>query len=345
MIETVTLNPSLDYTVMVPNFATGRINRAESVRFMPGGKGINVSRILKALEFPVRNLCFTAGFTGEELEEEVLNYGIPSDFVRLRGGMTRVNVKLRHDCETDVNTPGPEVTEEAVADLYEKISHLSEGDGLVLAGSVPPGVAPSIYAEILRRVRGTGIRCVVDTSGLALKLAVVEKPFLVKPNREELGELFSRPADSPETVLQLAKQLHGMGPENVLISLGGDGALLAASDGNIYVCEAPKGEAVNSVGAGDSMVAGFLEGWIRKENYFKEMKRIARRQKRSASSQMDKFSKDTEELELTDKEKENVCMTALARGVAAGSASAFSEDLADRQAIEELSGEVKPMKL
>jgi len=343
MIETVTLNPSLDYLVQASKIEIGKINRAESVRFIPGGKGINVSRVLKALEFPVRNLCFTAGFTGEELEKEVLDLGIPSDFVRLRKGQTRVNVKLRHDCETDINTPGPEVTEEAVSDLFDRIGRLSSGDGLVLAGSVPPGASPSIYAEILRRERGTGIRCAVDTSGLALKLAVVEKPFLTKPNRDELGELFSRTIGSPETVLQLAKQLRDLGPENVLISLGSDGALLAASDGNIYLCEAPKGEAVNSVGAGDAMVAGFLEGWIRKENYFRELHKIARREKPSSPSEKDEFTGNPDELSAA--EIESVCMTALARGVAAGSATAFREDLASREDIEDLLAQVKPVKL
>lgn len=296
MIYTVSFNPSLDYILDVPSFDTGKVNRASAEKIFPGGKGINVSIVLHNLGIDNRALGFVAGFTGEVLEKFMEEKGVDTDFIRLEEGMTRINVKLRSDEESEINGKGPVIGERHMLGLYEKLDAMEDNDILVLAGSIPDSVPKSAYMDIMQRLRHKNIRIVVDATKELLVNVLPHKPFLIKPNNHELGEIFGTEIKSKDEVIRYGKKLMEKGARNVLVSMAGDGAVLLAEDGRIYQAEAPKGELKNSVGAGDSMVAGFIAGYIQSENYEK----------------------------------------AFQSGVCTGSASAFSEELATKEAVEEL---------
>lgn len=296
MICTVTFNPSLDYIVTVDNFRLGRTNRTSSERLLPGGKGINVSMELGNLGLDSTALGFASGFTGDELIREVRAAGVNADFIQVEKGLTRVNLKLRSIEGTEINGNGPEIDAAALERLLGKLDRLGEGDILVLAGSIPASVPGDIYEQILERLRGRGILTVVDATRGLLMNVLSYQPFLVKPNHHELGELFGVELTARSEVVPYAARLRERGARNVLVSLAGEGAVLLAENGETYEAPAPDGTLVNSVGAGDSMVAGFLAGWLECRDY----------------------------------------RHALRMGVAAGSASAFSEQLATRAQIDEV---------
>ena len=293
MIYTVTFNPSLDYIVSVEDFKTGTTNRTGSELILPGGKGLNVSMVLGNLGLENTALGFAAGFTGAEIVRRVEEMGVKADFIPVSGGISRINLKLKSIEGTEINGCGPVIGKDALEQLLEKLAVLGEGDVLVLAGSIPRSVPDDIHGEILRRLSGKAVLTVVDAERELLVKVLEYHPFLVKPNNHELGEIFGVELADREAVIPYAKRLQEMGAGNVLVSLAGEGAVLAAEDGNIYEAPAPKGKLINGVGAGDSMVAGFLAGWMRKKDY----------------------------------------RHAFHMGMAAGSASAFSEFLATREEV------------
>ncbi len=293
MIYTVTFNPSLDYIVSVEDFKTGTTNRTSSELILPGGKGLNVSMVLGNLGLENTAFGFAAGFTGAEIVRRVEEMGVKADFIPVPGGISRINLKLKSIEGTEINGCGPVIGKDALEQLLEKLAVLGEGDVLVLAGSIPRSVPDDIYGEILRRLSGKAVLTVVDAERELLVKVLEYHPFLVKPNNHELGEIFGVELADREAVIPYAKRLREMGAGNVLVSLAGEGAVLAAEDGNIYEAPAPKGKLINGVGAGDSMVAGFLAGWMRKKDY----------------------------------------RYAFHMGMAAGSASAFSEFLATREEV------------
>lgn len=293
MIYTVTFNPSLDYIVSVEDFKTGTTNRTGSELILPGGKGLNVSMVLGNLGLENTALGFAAGFTGAEIVRRVEEMGVKADFIPVSDGISRINLKLKSIEGTEINGCGPVIGKDALEQLLEKLAVLGEGDVLVLAGSIPRSVPDDIYGEILRRLSGKAVLTVVDAERELLVKVLEYHPFLVKPNNHELGEIFGVELADREAVIPYAKRLQEMGAGNVLVSLAGEGAVLAAEDGNIYEAPAPKGKLINGVGAGDSMVAGFLAGWMRKKDY----------------------------------------RHAFHMGMAAGSASAFSEFLATREEV------------
>lgn len=260
MIYTVTLNPALDYVMRMPVLLPGETNRAETEELQVGGKGINVSFILGQLGRENVALGFLAGDTGELLRRRVEGMGIKADLLPLPSGQTRVNVKVKGRLETELNGRGPDIPARSLEALLAKLDALKDGDVLVLSGSVPGSLPPSVYGDILARLAGRGIRCVVDAAGESLRRALPRHPFLVKPNHRELVELVGRDLDPGDlsALTQAAQDLRRQGAENVMVSLGAHGALLAAADGRVYVQKAPKGQLKNSVGAGDSAVAGFL---------------------------------------------------------------------------------------
>ena len=266
MIYTITCNPSLDYTVSVENFALGKTNRTSSEQIFPGGKGINVSMMLGSLGMESVALGFIAGFVGEEIERQTKAKGVHTEFIRLPFGNSRINLKLKNYDGTEINGMGPAVPEEGLAGLYEQTDGLRQGDVLVLAGSVPGSLPVDLYARLLERLSDRGVLCVVDTTGPQLWEVLPYKPFLIKPNRGELGELFATTIRTRQEAVPYAVKLHDMGAVNVLVSLSGQGAVLVDADGMVYECEAPKGRLVNAVGAGDSMVAGFLTGWLMEQD-------------------------------------------------------------------------------
>lgn len=267
MIYTVTFNPSLDYIVSVDDFTLGRVNRTTKELVYPGGKGVNVSLVLKNLGMENTALGFTAGFTGTEIEQGLKEWGCLTDFIRIPEGMSRINMKLRSKEESEINGQGPLISKEALEELYQKLDAMVPGDALVLAGSIPNSMPDSSYEQILARVQGKQIRSVVDATGDLLVNVLKYHPFLIKPNNHELEEIFHVPMDSNETIVTYAKKMQEMGAENVLISMAGDGAILVAADGSVWESPAPKGKVVNSVGAGDSMVAGFLTGYLKSGSY------------------------------------------------------------------------------
>ncbi len=293
MIYTVTFNPSLDYIVSVEDFKTGITNRTSSELILPGGKGLNVSMVLGNLGLENTAFGFAAGFTGAEIVRRVEEMGVKADFIPVSDGISRINLKLKSIEGTEINGCGPVIGRDALEQLLEKLAVLGEGDVLVLAGSIPRSVPDDIYGEILRRLDGRAVLTVVDAERELLVKVLEYHPFLVKPNNHELGEIFGLELADREAVIPYAKRLREMGAGNVLVSLAGEGAVLAAEDGNIYEAPAPKGKLINGVGAGDSMVAGFLAGWMRKKDY----------------------------------------RHAFHMGMAAGSASAFSEFLATREEV------------
>ena len=299
MICTVTFNPSLDYIVSVENFKLGLTNRTSSELMLPGGKGINVSTVLGNLGIESTALGFLAGFTGKEIAGRLDQMGIKNGCIWLEEGYSRINVKLKSIDGTEINGQGPVITEEAIQALYEKLDKLEEGDVLILAGSIPNTLPEDIYERILERLSEKEIRFVVDATKDLLLKVMKYHPFLIKPNNHELGEMFNVELKRKEDITIYAKKLQALGAQHVLVSMAGDGAILVTKDGKVYETMPPKGKVVNSVGAGDSMVAGFITGYLN--------------------------TKDMEK--------------AFRLGVAAGSASAFCSWLATRDEIVALLGE------
>lgn len=267
MIYTVTLNPALDYVMKVGNIRFDDINRSESEEIYYGGKGINVSVILTRLGVENKALGFVGGFTGKKLYEMLKNDGIDCDFNTLKNGYTRINVKIKAQTELDVNAQGPAISREDIALLLEKLDGIKQGDFLVLAGSIPNTLPDDIYERILSRLDGRGINFVVDATGDLLKNVLKYKPFLIKPNHHELGDLFGVETKTEQDIVFYAKKLQEMGARNVLVSRAKDGATLIDEQENVTTFENVEGELVNSVGCGDSMVGGFLAGWIEKGDY------------------------------------------------------------------------------
>ena len=269
MIYTVTFNPSLDYVIQVDKLVPGEINRTTHEAVYPGGKGNNVSVILSNLGYSSKALGFTAGFTGEALENMLKEFGCDTAFIRLPEGSTRINVKINAGEETEINGQGPVITEEAQSALFEQLDALKEEDILVLAGSIPNTLPSDIYERILEHLQGRGIHFVVDATKDLLLKVLKYHPFLIKPNNHELGEMFGVTLKTRDEIVAYAKKLQEMGAENVLVSMAGDGAILLTEEGVIYEAKPPKGKVLNSVGAGDSMVAGFLTGYLNTGDYEK----------------------------------------------------------------------------
>ena len=267
MVYTVTFNPALDYVMKLKNLSDRDINRTESEELYYGGKGINVSAILSRLKIPNIALGCAAGFTGEKLIEMMERDGIKNDFIELSEGFTRINVKLKFTEELDINANGPKIPKEKTEELLLKLKRLNFGDYLVLAGSVPPSLPNDLYGKILEKLRGNGIKTVVDTTGNQLLNVLKYRPFLIKPNNYELAEIFGEDMDSTENIIAYAKKLREMGAVNVLVSRGGDGAVLIDEHGDVHNSKAVAGNLVSSVGCGDSMVAGFIAGYIKCGNY------------------------------------------------------------------------------
>lgn len=297
MIYTVTFNPSLDYVVQVDDFAVGEINRTRTESIYPGGKGINVSLVLQNLGLPSVALGFTAGFSGAEIERLLQEAGCHCDFIAVKAGYSRINTKIISGAETALNGQGPQLSEAELAALFNKLRRLTQDDVLVLAGSIPASLPDNIYEQILELLQPVGTRVVVDATGDLLLKVLKYRPFLIKPNHEELGEFFGRgPLLTEEEILAAAQRLQQQGARNVLVSRGANGALLLDENGKLHKQASPKGTLVNSVGAGDSMVAGFLAGYLQTQDYD----------------------------------------AALRLGVAAGSASAFKAWLATREDVEKI---------
>ncbi len=301
MIYTVTFNPALDYVVFMDELKVGEINRSTRESIFYGGKGINVSVILKEFGVESTALGFIAGFTGMALEKGVESLGIRTDFISLPEGNSRINVKMRHGDETDVNGQGPVITAEAIEELFQKLDTLNGEDILILAGSIPNTLPEDIYEKILARLESKGIRIIVDATKDLLLNVLKYHPFLIKPNNDELGEMFHTVCETREDIEHYAKELQKMGARNVLVSMGGKGSILVTEDDQTIQMGVPKGKMVNSVGAGDSMVAGFTAGYLKTGDY-----------------------------------KE-----ALIYGSAAGSATAFSEGLATMDHINETMAQLR----
>ena len=279
------------------SFATGEINRVNYEQVLAGGKGINVSIVLKNLGQNNTALGFLAGFTGEEIKRQLHEFGVTNDFVQLNQGFSRINVKAKAENETEINGQGPDIDEAKREELFTKLDQLQADDTLVLAGSIPKTLPDDIYQQIMARLNGKGIRIIVDAEKKLLLNVLQYHPFLIKPNNHELGDMFGVTLTTDAEIIEYAKKLQAKGAQNVLISMAGDGAILLTTDGTTYKCPAPKGKLVNSVGAGDSMVAGFITGFNESAGDFK---------------------------------------TAFHMGVATGSASAFSDNLATRPEVEAL---------
>lgn len=260
MIYTVTFNPAIDYIVHTGTMQVGQVNRSQGEELYFGGKGINVSFVLHELGLPSKALGFVAGFTGAAIEAGIQEQGIATDFVHLDSGFSRINVKIKSGEETELNGQGPNISEAAVAELFEKLNQLQDGDVLILAGSIPNTMPADSYEKILAHLSDKNIKVVVDATKDLLLKVLPYHPFLIKPNNHELGELFGVTLHSIEEIATYAKKLQEMGAQNVLISMAGDGALLIDETGKQYVCGVCKGTVKNSVGAGDSMVAGFVAG-------------------------------------------------------------------------------------
>lgn len=294
MIYTVTFNPSLDYIVSVDNFTLGKVNRTNKEIMFPGGKGINVSIVLNNLGMESTILGFSAGFTGNEIRRLVAEMGLNDSMIDISNGMSRINVKLRSNEESELNGMGPVIGDDEIKKLYEKLDELKEGDVLVLAGSIPSSMPEDIYSEIMKHLEGREILIAVDATRDLLMNVMPYHPFVIKPNNYELGEIFGVTLKDKEEVANYAKKLQEKGARNVIVSMAGDGAVMVTEDGQVFMSEAPKGKVVNSVGAGDSMVAGFTYGYLTSKDY----------------------------------------KTSFKYGISAGSASAFSENLATREEVE-----------
>ncbi len=300
MIYTVTFNPSLDYIVSVDDFKLGLTNRTSSELMLPGGKGLNVSMVLGNLGIDNTAFGFAAGFTGDEIIRRVEEMGVKAEFIRIQDGFSRINLKLKSIDGTEINGCGPRISGQAVEQLMEKLAILKAGDVLVLAGSIPSSMPDDIYRRIMEQLDGRNVMIVVDATKDLLVNVLEYHPFLVKPNNHELGEIFGVTLQRREEVIPYAEKLKERGAVNVLVSMAGEGAVLVAEDGSVFQAPAPKGKLVNGVGAGDSMVAGFLAGWMERRDY----------------------------------------RHAFYMGISAGSASAFSEQLATREEIEAVYGQM-----
>lgn len=296
MIYTVTFNPAIDYVVELVSFNIGEVNRTTREYMNLGGKGVNVSRVLTNLEIPNTALGFVAGFTGEALRTGLGEMGVKTDFIKLKEGNTRINVNIKGISETDINARGPEISDEAIEELFNKLDNLKDSDILVLAGSIPASLPSDMYERIMSRLYGKGIRFVVDATKDLLMKSLKYEPFLIKPNNHELGEIFGLQLKNDDEIIYYARELKKKGAKNVLISMAGDGAVLVDENNIAHRIGTPKGKVVNSVGAGDSMVAGFLAGYLENGDY----------------------------------------QHALKMGTASGSASAFSEGLATKQEVMDL---------
>lgn len=260
MVYTVTFNPAVDYVVYTDEISVGGVNRSKSEKIYFGGKGINVSAVLSELGVKSRALGFVAGFTGDAIERGVAEKGVETDFVHLESGFSRINVKIKSGSETELNGQGPKIDEKALGALFEKLGCLSDGDTIVLAGSIPDSMPADIYEKILERLQHKNIKAVVDAAKDLLMNVLKYKPFLIKPNHHELGELFGVTLKTKEEIAEYAQKLKDGGARNVLVSMAGDGALLLDENGKTHFCGVCRGTVKNSVGAGDSMVAGFLAG-------------------------------------------------------------------------------------
>lgn len=272
MVYTVTFNPAMDYVMQVNNMNEKDINRSEEEKIFYGGKGINVSSVLTQLNIENTATGFLAGFTGNEIERMLKSDNIRTDFVHLKTGCTRINVKIKAKQEIDINAHGPNITEQDITDLLNKLKKIKAGDYLVLAGSVPPSLSDDIYEKILEHFTDKDINVVVDTTGNLLKNILKYKPFLIKPNHHELGEIFSVDINSTQDVIRYAKKLQEIGAKNVLVSRAKDGATLIDENGNVISVTNAPGKIVSSVGCGDSMVAGFIAGYINSGNYEKALR-------------------------------------------------------------------------
>ena len=267
MIYTVTFNPSLDYIASCDDFILGQTNRTTKEIIYPGGKGINVSIVLRNLGLDTTALGFLAGFTGDEIKRLILKEGIKNEMIEVNNGFSRINIKLRSSQESELNGMGPSIDEQSIRRLYQKLDNLTSDDILVLAGSIPSCLPSSIYSDICDYLKDKNMKIVVDATKDLLLNVIPYKPFLIKPNNHELGELFKVELNTREEVVPYAKKLQELGARNVLISLAGEGAVLVDENGEVHSSKAPKGKVINSVGAGDSMVAGFLYGYKTFNNY------------------------------------------------------------------------------
>jgi 1-phosphofructokinase len=303
MIYTITLNPSIDYVMEVGKFQEGMINRADQARYYPGGKGINVSRVLKRLGADTTALGFAAGFTGNFIKEKLIEEQVAVRLLEVEGH-SRINVKLKADQETEINGTGPIVDDNAVQRLLHQLDQLTQQDTVVLAGSIPSTVPSKIYEMLIRKCQKHDAKVVLDTGGAALRNLLPSKPFFIKPNHHELGDLFDVTIQTKEEAVYYAGKIHEQGVQNIVVSMAGEGALLYSSAG-IYFAKAPIGNVKNSVGAGDSLVAGFLAGY----------------------------------------ERTNDIHLALQYGIAAGSATAFSHDLCKKEEVDRLLEQVKIKKI
>lgn len=301
MIYTVTLNPSIDYVIRLDEFKIGEINRTSEEYVYPGGKGINVSLILNELGHNTKALGFISGFTGAYIRDSLKSKGLDEDFINLESGFTRINVKLKSSNETEINGQGPIISNADLDKLFQKLDTLTENDVLVLAGSIPNTLDSSLYQKIMKRLADKNIKIIVDATKDLLIKVLKYRPFLIKPNNHELEELFDVKLETTDDIITYALKLQEMGAKNVLVSLGKDGALLITEDGDIFKSNVASGQVKNSVGAGDSMVAGFIAGYLTTNSYEK----------------------------------------ALQLGAASGGATAFSSDLAKKEYIYELLNEIK----
>lgn len=297
MIYTVTFNPSLDYIIRVNHFQTGEINKTYYENILPGGKGINVSIVLSNLGHDSTALGFMAGFTGKEIENRMNNFGCQTDFIQVKNGLSRINVKMKSDNETEINGMGPKITDENIQELFEKLDKLTKEDILVISGSIPSTLPDDIYERIMQHLQDKHIKIIVDATKNLMMNVLKYKPFLIKPNNHELGELFDVTLNTQDEVIPYALKLQEMGAQNVLISMAGQGAVFIDEQKTIHKSPAPKGTVVNSVGAGDSMVAGFISGYLNSDGDYKK---------------------------------------AFLKGICAGSASAFSPNFCTKEEVEEL---------
>lgn len=260
MIYTVTFNPAIDYVIQAEKIEMGKVNRLKSEKIYFGGKGINVSVVLNELGIKSKALGFVGGFTGDAIESQLKEIGIETDFVHLEHGISRINVKIKSELETELNGNGPEINEKALSELFYKLKKIQSGDTLVLAGSIPATLPPDIYEKIILSISEKEVKIIVDASKELLLTVLKYKPFLIKPNNYELGEIFDTIINTPKEVIDHAEKLKEMGAKNVLVSMAENGAILLDKNGNIHKCGVCKGKVKNSVGAGDSMVAGFIAG-------------------------------------------------------------------------------------
>ena len=272
MIYTVTLNPSIDYIIETDKFKIGEVNRANKEELYPGGKGINVSLMLNELQIENTSLGFLGGFIGEYIENTLASNGVNTEFIKLEKGFSRINLKIKNEVETEINGKGPHISEDNLQLLYKKIEKLKDEDILVLCGSIPKSLSNTLYQDIISMVVKKNVKVIVDATSNLLLNTLKYNPFLIKPNIHELEEIFDTKIDCIDSTIFYATKLKDMGAENVLISMGKDGALLIDSKGKIYLSNAPYGDVVNTVGSGDSMVAGFISGYLKTKDYKEALK-------------------------------------------------------------------------